>query len=91
MRSLPVFHDASGVRFRRVLIQGRERNGAVKLFGFRRAGQCGRGRIAARDDPRDFIEVAGADEALMRDGAIAEFLRGDLFLLQLRVRGHASL
>ncbi len=72
-------------------VRGRSRYGAVKLFRFRRAGEgCG-GRIAAGNHLRDFVEVARADEPLMRDRTITEFLRGKLFLLKFRVRGHACL
>ena len=77
--------------FRRMPVRGRERNRAVKLLRFGRAGQ-GRGRrIAAGNDLRDFVEIPGADEALVRDGTVAEFLRGEFFLLQFRISRHASL
>src|ERR1700730_4441742 len=65
--------------------------GGVKLFSFRRACQSRGGRIAARNDLSDFVEVAGADEALVRDGAVAEFLRGKFFLLEFRIGGHTGL
>src|SRR5260370_33424747 len=69
----------------------RERDGAVKLFGFRGASQCGGGRISAGNDLGDFIEIAGADEELVRDGTVAEFLRGKFLLLEFRIGGHAFL
>ena len=47
--------------------------------------------MAAGDDLCDFIEIAGADKTLVRDCAITEFLRGELFLLQLGICGHAGL
>jgi len=50
---------------------------AVELSGFGGAGQDCRGGIAAGDDLRGFVEIADADKALVRDGAIAELLRGD--------------
>jgi hypothetical protein len=58
------------------------RYSAVKLFGFGGTGKRCRGRIAAGNDLGDFVEIAGADEALMRHGAITQFLRGKLFLLR---------
>ena len=68
-----------------------ERNPAVKLFGFRRADQRGRGRIAAGNHLGDLIEITSPDEALVRRGAVADLLRGELFLLKLRVSCHACL
>src|SRR5713226_10663812 len=72
-------------------IRWRERDSAVKLFSLRGASQRGRRRIAARNHLRDFIEIPGADEALVRDSAIAEFLRGELFLLEFRIGAHSRL
>src|SRR6266478_6054616 len=83
----------SDVGFRCMPIGGRGCYGycAVKLFSFRGASERGGRRIAARNDLGDFVEVAGPDEALVGDGAIAEFLRGKFFLLEFRIRGHAGL
>ena len=55
---------------------------AVKLFGFGGASQGGGGRIAAGNHLGDFVEIAGPDEALVRDGAVAKLLRGKFFLLK---------
>src|SRR5258708_10519985 len=79
------------VCFRHLPVRRNVRRTAVKLFSLRRASQSRGGRIAAGNDLGDFIEVAGADETLVRDGAVAEFLRGKFFLLQFRIGGHAGL
>src|SRR5713226_1716941 len=72
-------------------IRRRERHGAVKLLGLGGASQRGDERIAAGNYLGNFVEVPGADKALVRDGAVAEFLRGEFFLLKFRVRRHACL
>ncbi len=63
----------------------------AELRGLGRSRQRrGRG-TAPRDHLRDFIKIAGAHEALVRDGAITEFLSGELFLLELGLGGHGRL
>src|SRR5467141_3875129 len=63
----------------------------MKLSSLGRARQC-RGRGSpARNNLSNLVEIPGADEALVRDGAVAKFLGCELFLLEFRVGGHASL
>ncbi len=63
----------------------------VELCGFRRASQRRRGRVAAGGQFCDFVKIAGADEPLVCDGAIAHLLGRELFLLQLGIRSHTRL
>src|SRR5580692_6505300 len=61
----------------------------MKLGSFGRASQRSSRRVPAGDHLRDLVEVTGADESLVRDRAVAQFLRGELLLLEFRISGHA--
>ena len=78
---------ASDPNFVRSLV----RQNVVELGCFGRTSQCCRRRVAARNHLSDFVEVARPDELLVRDGAVAGFLRREFFLLELRVGSHAGL
>jgi hypothetical protein len=73
------------------LVRSFVRQNVVELGCFGRTSQCCRGRVAARNHLSNVVEVARSDEMLVRDGAIADFLRRELFLLKVRVRSHAGL
>jgi len=76
------FVALSGRDFRPNRVQTFVRQSAVKLFCFGRTCQGCRRRIAPGDELSDFVEIARANEALVRDGAIAQFLCGEFFLLE---------
>ena len=60
------------------------------LFYFRRARQRRRRRIAAGDDLRHLVEIAGADLPLMARRFVTVLLERELRLLQLGIRRHPS-
>ena len=83
--------NRSGTCFGTKLVRSFVRQNVVELGCFGRTSQCCRGRVTARNHLSNFVEVARSDEMLVRDGAVADFLRCELLLLELRVGSHAGL